>query len=74
MVEVNVPAESTLKQLHECKCGGHDHLEDVIRGMTDQLSRGRFEIEHPPQKRCRGNEKFRQIVASCIGPKKYKIT
>ena len=67
MVKVNVSTKVALQQLHECEGCGHDHLENVIRRLTDQFTRRGFEIEHTAQEGSGCDEKLGEVVASGIG-------
>lgn len=56
VVEINVPAESALQQLHECERSRDDHLQNIVGGMSYQLPRRRLQIKNSSKERSRGNE------------------
>lgn len=50
VIEVNVSAEIALQKFHQGKSGRHDHLKDIVGGVTDEFARRGLKIEHSSEK------------------------
>lgn len=46
VIEVNVSAEVAFQEFHQRKSGRHDHLKNIVGGVTDQFARRGLKIEH----------------------------
>lgn len=66
VINVDLSRERAFEEFHQGKCGGNDHLEDVVGGVDEQIPGRCLELEHTSEEGCCCDEEVRQIVASGI--------